>query len=111
MSIASTQYHQTMNTALQNSSAKVEQVMQKRVMVNKFMVPSDDPVATVRLSRLSREDAALTQYRDNIAALQSRLQMNESYLDGMIQDMTQARDLYVWALDGSNTSEDVNAMA
>jgi flagellar hook-associated protein 3 FlgL len=111
MRIASTQYHSTMNTALQQASARLEEILQKMASGRKYSLPSENPVNTVRLARLYREEAALDQYRDNIGALQSRLTQNERYLDAMSNDMMSARDLLVWAADGANTSEDVAAMA
>jgi flagellar hook-associated protein 3 FlgL len=66
-------------------------------------VPSDDPVTAVRLSRLTREEAIVGQYRDNIAAIKIRLSTNETYLTSMVNDITQSHDLLVWAADGSNT--------
>lgn len=111
MRIASTQYHSTMNTALQSASARLETIMQKMATGQRLLLPSDDPVTHVRLSRLNREEAALNQYRDNIGALQIRLQQNETSLSAMTADLQEARDLMVWALDGANTSEDVAAMA
>jgi flagellar hook-associated protein 3 FlgL len=111
MRIASTQYHSTMNTALQDASSRLEQIMQQMSTGQKLMLPSDDPVTNVRLSRLNREEAAISQYRDNIGALKVRLQQNESQLDGMNKDLQEARDLMVWALDGSNSAADVAAMS
>jgi flagellar hook-associated protein 3 FlgL len=111
MRISSTQYHTTMNTALQKASFRLEDILQKMASGEKYSLPSEHPVTTVRLSRLYREEAALDQYRDNISALQSRLTQNEVYLTSMSNDMLSARDLMVWAGDGSNTSEDVAAMA
>lgn len=108
--IASTQYHATMNTALQKASGTVATLMQQMSSGQRLLVPSDDPVTSVRLSRLDREEAAIGQYRTNIAALKTRLTQNESYLDGMTKDMLQARDLLVWASDSSNSSQDLNAM-
>ena len=111
MRISSTQYHATMNSALQKASFRLEDILQKMASGEKYTLPSEHPVTTVRLSRLYREEAALDQYRDNISALQSRLTQNEVYLTSMTNDMLSARDLLVWAGDGSNTSEDVAAMA
>jgi len=112
MRIASTQYHSTMNTALQNASSRLEKIMQQMASGQKLQVPSDDPITNVRLSRLTREEAALTQYRDNISALSSRLQQNETQLSGMSNDLLNARDLLVWAANGGgNTAEDMVAMA
>ena len=111
MRISSTQYHQTMNTALQEASGEVADIMQQMATGMRVLRPSDEPITNVRLSRLTREEAAIKQYRDNIAALSSRLQRNESYLESMTNDMLQARDLLVWAANGSNTEDDVRAMA
>ncbi|WP_206606390.1 flagellar hook-associated protein FlgL [Steroidobacter cummioxidans] len=111
MRISSTQYHTTMNSALQKASYRLEDILQKMASGEKYSLPSEHPVTTVRLSRLYREEAALDQYRDNISALQSRLTQNEVYLSSMSNDMLSVRDLLVWAGDGSNTSEDVSAMA
>jgi flagellar hook-associated protein 3 FlgL len=111
MRIASTQYSATMNDALQFASTQMENLMQKMASGQNLLLPSDDPVTSVRLARLDREDAALGQYRDNIGALKTRLSKNESLLDGMTKDMQQARDLMVWASDGSNSAADVSAMA
>ncbi|MFT3857276.1 MAG: flagellar hook-associated protein FlgL [Aquabacterium sp.] len=111
MRIASTQYHSTMTNALQSTQGQLEAVIQQMASGRKLMLPSEDPVTSVRLSRLNREEAALTQYRDNIEALASRLRQNESLLEGMNADLMQARDLLVWAADGGNTTEDVQAMA
>jgi len=110
MRVASTQYHATMNTALQNAQVRLEKVMQQMASAQRVQMPSDDPIATVRLGRLAREDAALKQYRDNIASLNERLSQGEARLDSMNSDLMAARDLLVWAADGSNTSKDVNAM-
>jgi flagellar hook-associated protein 3 FlgL len=111
MRIATTQYHLTMSQTLQNAQARVERVMEQMASGQRYLLPSDNPVANVRLSRMTREEAALDQYRDNIGALSTRLTQNETVLDGSMQDMQQTRDLLVWASDGTNTSQDVNAMA
>jgi len=111
MRVASTQYHTTMNSALQDASYRLEHVMQQMASGLRIQVPSDDPVTSVRIERLKREESALDQYKANIGALRSRLQQNEALLDGSVRDILQARDLMVWAADGGNTSQDVNAMA
>lgn len=110
MRVASTQYHSTMNTALQNAQVRLEKVMQQMASAQRVELPSDDPIATVHLRRLGREEAALTQYRSNIATLNERLSQSEARLDSMNADLLEMRDLLIWASDGTNTSEDVNAM-
>lgn len=111
MRIASTQYQATMVNALQNANARLSNVMEQMASGQRMLLPSDDPVATLRLSRLNREEAALNQYRDNIGALSTRLTQNETALGGMVQDMLGARDLLLWAGNGGNTPADLSAMA
>jgi flagellar hook-associated protein 3 FlgL len=111
MRIASTQYHTTMNTALQTASSRLENILQKMASGERYSLPSESPIANVRLSRLTREEATLDQYLDNIATLQSKMSRDEAVLTGMSADMLSARDLLVWAADGSNTSSDINAVA
>lgn len=111
MRVASNQFHASMSATLQSTSSRLADLWQQMSSGDRILVPSDDPIASVRLLRLEREEAALTQYRDNIGALRSRLSMNESYLDGMSKDIMEARDLLVWAADGGNTAEDLRAMS
>ncbi|WP_174873876.1 flagellar hook-associated protein 3 [Vogesella oryzae] len=112
MRIASTQYSATMNQALQLANSHMADLMQQMATGQRILKPSDEPVTSVRLSRLEREDAALSQYRDNIGALRTRLTKNESLMEGMNKDMQQVRDLLVWAADnGGNSNADVAAMA
>ncbi|HVL44668.1 MAG TPA: flagellar hook-associated protein FlgL [Acidovorax sp.] len=111
MRISSTQYHATMNQALQNANSRLEHVMQQMASGQRYLLPSDNPVAGVRLSRMTREEAALSQYRENIAALKTRLTQNETTLGSAVKDMLDTRDLLVWASDGANTSDDVQAMS
>ena len=111
MRVASNQFQASMSAAMQSANSRLADLQQQMSSGDRLLVPSDDPVASVRLLRLQREEAALTQYRDNIGALRSRLSMNESYLDSMSKDMMQARDLLVWAADGGNTADDLRAMS
>jgi flagellar hook-associated protein 3 FlgL len=110
MRIATSQYQAMMTQSLQMNQAKVTYVTQQMANGNRIQLPSDDPVDSVRLSRLKREEASIDQYRDNIASVQERMTKNEGYLDNMVNDMNSGRDLLVWASDGSNTPDDLNAM-
>ncbi len=111
MRIASNQYHTTMNSALQAANEGLTHVMQQMASGKRVLKPSDDSIATLRLARLSREEASLTQYRDNIGALQSRLKTSEVTLDSIKDDLQATRDLLVWAADAGNTGDDLNAMS
>lgn len=110
MRISSSQYQAMMTQSLALNQEQITHVTQQMANGNRIQVPSDDPVDSVRLSRLNREQAAITQYRANIAAVKQRMSQNEGYLQNMNNDMQSGRDLLVWAADGANTPQDLNSM-
>lgn len=110
MRIATSQFQATMNRGLQDNQSHLADITAAIANGKKIQVPSDDPVTNVRLSRLTREEAIVGQYRSNIAAIKIRLSTNETYLTSMVNDITQSSDLLVWAADGSNTGGDLKSM-
>jgi flagellar hook-associated protein 3 FlgL len=110
MRIATAQYQAMMNASLAKNQTRITELTEQMANGNRIQVPSDDPVDSVRISRLKREEAAIDQYRDNIAAVKQRMTKNEGYLTNMVNDMGSGRDLLVWASDGSNAPDDLNAM-
>ncbi|KQZ32549.1 flagellar hook-associated protein FlgL [Duganella sp. Root1480D1] len=110
MRIASSQFQASMNRSLQINQTVIAKLTEQMATGNKIHVPSDEPIANVRLSRLRREENIVSQYVDNINSVKIRLSKNETYLSSMVDDMGAARDLFVWASDGSNTPADLNSM-
>ena len=110
MRIATAQYQSNMNRSLQLNQERLSTLTQQMAQGKRILLPSDDPVDSVRLSRLQREEAAITQYRDNIATIKIRLSKNEGYMTSMVNDIMAGRDQLVWALDGANTPDDLKAM-
>lgn len=110
MRIATSQFQATMTRSLQYNQGQLSSLSAQMSSGNKIQVPSDDPVTAVRLSRLAREEAILGQYQDNIGAIKIRLSSNETYLQSMVNDITQAHDQLVLAADGSNTGDDLKSM-
>ncbi len=110
MRIATSQFQASMNRSLQINQGEVARLTEQLATGNKIQVPSDEPIANVRLSRLRREENIVSQYVENIEAVKIRLSKNETYLSSMVEDIGAARDLFVWASDGSNTPADLNAM-
>ncbi len=110
MRIATAQYQSNMNGSLQLNQERISTITQQMATGKRILVPSDDPVDSVRLSRLQREEAAIGQYRDNIASIKIRLTRTEGYLGNMVNDLGAGRDQIVWALDGGNTPDDLKAM-
>lgn len=110
MRVASSQYQTLINVSIQQNQERINYLTQQMSSGLRIQLPSDDPIGNVRISRLTREQAMVTQYKDNISAVQTRLLKNENYLSSMVTDMGQARDLLVWAADGSNAPSDLKAM-
>ena len=110
MRVASNQYQSLINISIQQNQDRINFLTQQMSSGLRIQLPSDDPIGNVRISRLTREQAMVTQYKENIASVKTRLLKNENYLSSMVTDMGQARDLLVWAADGSNTPTDLNAM-
>lgn len=110
MRIATSQFQASMNRSLQINQTVIAKLTEQMATGNKIQVPSDEPIANVRLSRLRREENIVSQYVENIGAVKIRLSKNETYLTSMVGDMGSARDLFVWAKDASNTPADLNSM-
>jgi flagellar hook-associated protein 3 FlgL len=110
MRIATSQFQGTMTRGLEFNQTNIARLDEQMASGNKILLPSDDPVTNVRLSRLTREEAIVGQYRDNIGAIKIRLAKNETYLTSMTNDITQVHDLMVWASDGSNSGADLGSM-
>lgn len=110
MRIATSQFQATMNRGLQENQSYISKLTEQMASGSRIQVPSDDPVSNVRISRLTREEAIVGQYRDNIAAASIRLSTNETFLTSMTNDITQTHDLLVWASDASNTPADLKSM-
>jgi len=110
MRIATSQYQSTMNQSLQNNQERITYLTQQLATNKRIQVPSDDPVDSVRLARLAREEATVQQYRDNIASIKIRMTKTEGTLKNMADELIPGRDLLVWASDGSNAPQDLKSM-
>jgi len=111
MRIANGFFSTTIQGTLSKNNGDLARIMSQISQERRVLVPSDDPIASVRLRMLDRDAVMLDQYRGNIGALKVRLQESETRLDGMLDTITSGHDLMIWALDGANTSADVNAMS
>lgn len=111
MRISNAQITATMHGSLNASSEKLGKLMQQMATGERMLLPSDDPISAVRVLRIQREEATLTQYRTNIANVSGNLSKQEANLKAASDTMLSVRDLLLWAANGSNTSEDLAAIA
>ncbi len=111
MRITNSQITSMMHNSMNASSAELGKLMQQMATGKRILLPSDDPIASVRVLRVQREEASLEQFRKNIANVSGSLSTQEANLKSTSDSMLNVRDLLLWAANGSNTSEDLAAMA
>lgn len=111
MRITNAQITATMHNSMNGNSAQLGKIMQQLATNKRLLLPSDDPIASVRVMRVQREEASLEQYRKNIDNVSGSLSTQEANLISMSDAMLNVRDRLLWAANGSNTSEDLAAIA
>ena len=111
MRITNSQITATMHNSMNGNSAQLGKLMQQLSSNKLILLPSDDPIASMRVMRVEREEASLEQYRKNIDNVSSSLSTQEANLKSISDAILNVRDRLVWAANGSNTSEDLAAIA
>lgn len=111
MRITNAQITATMHNSMNGNSAQLGKIMQQLATNKRLLLPSDDPIASVRVMRVQREEASLEQYRKNIDNVSGSLSTQEANLKSISDAMLNVRDRLLWAANGSNTSEDLAAIA
>lgn len=86
--------------------------LDRQISTNKrILQPSDDPVGSVRLLGLKKEQVAMEQYQKNIANAKSQLSQGEIQLDTMTNMLMRLRDLTQTAANGSLSEDDRRAVS
>lgn len=86
--------------------------LDRQISANKrILQPSDDPVGSVQLLGLKKEQAAMAQYQKNIANAKSQLSQGEIQLDTMTNMLGRLRDLAQTAANGSLSEDDRRAVS
>lgn len=112
MRVTNAQINAIMSNAMNTNQAKLAKLMQQMASSKRIQLPSDDPVASVRILRVQREEASLAQYTTNIDNASSSFSIQEENLRSMSSTMLNTRDLLLWAANtGANASEDLAAIA
>lgn len=110
MRITNAQTVAIMHGAMNNNAAKLGQLMQQMSSGKRIIQPSDDPIGSVRLLRLQREEASLAQFRANMGALSASLSTQEANLKAASDTMLNLQDLMLWAANDTNTDADLKAI-
>lgn len=110
MRISDTQFSQMMQQSLQLNNAGLGQVMQQMATGDRLTKLSDDPMASIKLLNLEREDSAINQYQSNIANVKTTLSGQEVYLDAANSSLMNIRDRILWGANDTLTNADRTAI-
>lgn len=111
MRITNAQITATMHNSMNGNSAQLGKIMQQLSSNKRMLLPSDDPISSVRVMRVQREEASLNQYNKNIDNVSASLSTQEANLKSISDAILNVRDRLLWAANGSNTSDDLAAIA
>ncbi len=111
MRITNAQITAIMHGSLSSNAAKTGKLMQHMATGDRLILPSDDPISSVRLLRIAREESSLAQYQTNIASLSGRLSAAEINLTAASDSILSVRDLLLWAANGTNDKHALESMA
>lgn len=106
MRISSSMIQSSMLGSLQGGYAEYARLDRQIASQKRILQPSDDPVGSVRLLGLKREQAAMTQYQKNIFNAKTQLSQAETQLDTMKNMMMRLRELTQLVANGSVSPED-----
>lgn len=86
--------------------------LDRQISSNKrILQPSDDPVGSVQLLGLKKEQVAMAQYQKNIANAKSQLSQGELQFETMTNMLSRLRELTQTAANGSLSEDDRRAVS
>ena len=93
MRISDNQFSQMMLQSLQGNNAGLGHVLQQMTTGERLTKLSDDPMASIKLLNLDRENSAIAQYQNNIANVKTTLSSQETHLDSVKESLMSMRDI------------------
>jgi len=111
MRISNAQMNAQMQMNLTRNNEALNKLSMQIATGDRLQRPSDDPVASVRLLRIQREEASLTQFGKNIANVVGALSMQETNLTSLSEAMMSVNDLVLLASNGLHSREDLAGIA
>ena len=87
-----------------DQQSKLSHVQQQVATGLRVMRPSDDPVASAQLINFQNVKRQVEQYQTNIDAASARLSLESGVLEGAVTILQRARELALYANNGSQTN-------
>lgn len=109
--ISSFQIHDLVQRSMQKQEKQYSEVIVQMSSGHKINSISDDPLGSVNLIGLERDQSSLDQYIENSNGLISSLEQSEGYLSSSVNIVNRIKDLSLQAVNDSNTDDDREAFA
>lgn len=106
MRVSTGQLSQLVLQGLQRQDRNYADVMTQMSSGYRINRISDDPLGSISLLGIEREQSAFTQYQENASRVQSRMEQSESYLETSFNALLRVQDLVLQAGNGASTAED-----
>ncbi len=104
MRLSTAQLNTVMLTSMQSSTTGVNKSFMQLNSGEKMLKPSDDPLGSVQLMMLDREQANIGQFQKNITNLEAQLGKTESHLDASNNAVLRVQELVTGVLNASNST-------
>ena len=103
-------FNQGVNSLL-DRQADVTKTQQQLASGKRIMNASEDPAGNARTLDITSQLSRIDGYQRNTVAVQSSLNLEESALDSVVNDLQRARELSIQANNASMTAPDRHAIA
>lgn len=110
MRISTTFMQQLSLNAMLEQQTKLAKTQRQASSGERIVVPSDDPIGSVRVLTLTSNVATNDQYRRGIGTTRNRLEVEDSSLEGAGTTLQRARELTVQAANGTLLPQDRQAI-
>ena len=111
MRISTGQLYERSIQAVLNNQADLSDIQQQLSSGKKLLRPSDDPVGTAQVIRLTEDIELITQYKKNSNLLVNSLEQEETVLSSVNTAIDRARVLMIQSGNGIVGTEDRKAIA
>jgi flagellar hook-associated protein 3 FlgL len=105
---------QQFNTGLRSILNNQEGTLKTQQQIStgrRVLTPADDPIASTRILQLQQDISLREQYQKNVDGAMNRLNLEDSILEGVTDNISRIRELTVNAGNGSMTLEDRRSIA
>ncbi|WP_318507010.1 flagellar hook-associated protein FlgL [Photobacterium leiognathi] len=111
MRVSDTQFSQLMLTSLSKNNQGLGEVLAQMSTGQRLLKLSDNPIDSINLLNLDRENSAINQYQDNINNVKTALSSQEVHLTAASDTLKDMRDTLLLASNGAISDADRESYA